>query len=189
MQSPRILALIEGAMERKFLNENFYYVHVIPISNGSGWTIDALCNQVGSKYAVYGRDVDRVVVWLDKEKQPCSDAEFRRRIADELVSRGVDPVKICICIPDRMTENVILADERLIQTEFGVSDYRYAGDGSNGKHILRGLYRGRDGREYKEMFHGTRLLKSVNLREASTKTSCLQPFLNALNMPCWWLEK
>jgi hypothetical protein len=160
MQFPKILAFIEGTMERLFVNNNFHYVEVISLSNGSGWTIEALCKQIGSKWTVRNGHPDFVVVWLDLENQSCSANSFRAEIRSELESRGVDPSRLSIFVADKMTENIILADDEIISTEFGI-DFEYEHEGQNGKHILSELFLSATNRHYKETFDGVRLLKKI----------------------------
>ena len=75
-------------MERMFINNNFHYVRVITVSNGSGWAVATLCKQIGSKYTISNCDPDFVIVWLDKEKQTCSIDEFGNAMRVELIQRA-----------------------------------------------------------------------------------------------------
>lgn len=182
---PRVLAFVEGSMERLFFNNNFHYVDVVSLSNGNGWTVETLCNQIGTKFAVKSSNPDLIVVWLDMEKQTCSPQHFRDAIRSELVCRGALSSKIAICLPNRMTENIILADEEVISGEFGKT-YTYHGDGNHGKNILKQLYL-ETGKSYRETFHGVTLLKKVRLSRAARRSPCVEAFLADIHVPCWWI--
>jgi len=185
-RSLSIIVLAEGLMERKFFFQNFPYVHVVTLSNGKSWSLDALCAQIGTKYAVLSRRADRVVVWLDREKHPWQPSEVTKRIKYELQSKGVAPHTVCVCIPDRMTENVILADEELIRKEFSLESYSYPGDGTDGKKILHDIHKQAD-KSYSEIIQGSVLLKKVRLVKAAVNSSSLSQFIDDLNLPCWWI--
>ncbi|MCA3755554.1 MAG: DUF4276 family protein [Phenylobacterium sp.] len=184
--SPKILAFVEGDMERQFCNQNFRYVHVVEIRNGSGWKLDAICGQISSKFKALNLNADQIVVWIDKENQNCSRQEYARAIMESLVSAGANPSRVHICLPDKMTENIILADEALIRGFFNKPGYTYAGDGCNGKHILKGLFAEIEG-NYKETFHGVQLLKKVRLSRAAGKTASAAEFLATMKLSCWWI--
>lgn len=185
MQFPNILAFVEGTMERLFLNNNFQYVNVVSMSNGSGWTVDAICNQIATKYKVNRANPDFVIVWLDMEKQNCSPDVFRQSIRAKLREIGVPEDKIAICIPDRMTENIILADENVICAEFGIQ-FVYDHEGQNGKAVLKSLYSAA-GKSYRETFHGVTLLKKIRLRRSAAKNKSANDFLSEFSLPCWWI--
>jgi hypothetical protein len=182
---PKILAFVEGTMERMFINHNFRYVEVVPLGNGSGWSVAAICKKIGSTFVVKNMDPDKIIVWLDLEKQQCSASEFRDSIKTELVRRGADSEKISICIPNRMTENIILADEDAMRKEFH-ADYEYSYEGQNGKRILADLCE-QNGRTYKETFDGVALLKKIRLGRAAQRSPSAQEFLATFNHPCWWI--
>jgi hypothetical protein len=187
MPSPNILALIEGKMERLFVNTNFPYVEVVSIDNGSGWTHDRLCDQISTKFYAKNTAPDLIVVWLDREKQDVDLGLFREGIIKALCERGANPDTIAVYIPDRMTENVILSDEVVIRAEFDNPDFVYAHAGKNGKSALSEMYK-QTGVNYKETQHGVRLLKKVRLTRASNHCERLKLFIEELSTPCWWLD-
>jgi hypothetical protein len=183
---PSILAFVEGTMERIFINNNFHYIKVVTVSNGSGWAVPALCKQIGSKYAINNSNPDLVVVWLDKEKKVCSLDEFGAAIRAELIERGADPNKLAICIPNRMTENIILADEIIIRKELNM-EYTYIYEGTNGKRVLSELF-GKAEKTYRETTDGVRLLKKLRLERAARKSPSASYFIRQLSVPCWWVH-
>src|SRR5690349_5654870 len=111
---PKVTAFVEGSMERMFLNENFHYVNVVSLRNGDSWSLDAMCEQVVSGYRVSSYDPDFVVVWFDKENSNHSSEMISNKVRESLEKEGLSSKKIAICIPDKMSENIILADETMI---------------------------------------------------------------------------
>lgn len=184
---PKILAFVEGKMERMFVNINFRHVDLVPIQNGDSWTIESMCEQIGSKFSLKNSRPDKIVVWIDKEKQIVSNEEFCNRVRSELVRRGAEQEKICICIPNRMTENLILADEEAIRNEFGDSSYRYVYEGHDGKSILKKMYEGKN-IHYKETSEGLILLKKIRLERVAAKCDSARDFVRALGVNCWWVQ-
>jgi hypothetical protein len=163
---------------------------IIALSNGSGWSIDLLCKQVVSKYKLANKkkEYDLVVIWLDREKQTYTSDEMRSAIRQALIDGGADASKIAICIPDRMTENVILADEQEMRKLFG-AEFIYEFEGRNGKSVLSSLYDAM-GIKYRETYDGVRLLKGIVLRNCAAKSSSVKAFLNDLGaVTCWWVER
>ncbi len=188
IHSNRILAFVEGTMEKMFINNNFSYVHVTPVSNGSGWSPNRIAEFIGSSYRIKNLNPDLIIVWIDKENHDCNSDEFCNKIFDALVSKGADSEKIRICLADMMTENIILADEKLIREEFLDSTYIYDSEGKNGKRILSSLYATK-GINYKETREGTALMKKVNLHRAAIKSPAAARFINDFPIAnCWWIN-
>ncbi len=182
---PEILAFVEGAMEKIFINRNFNYVRVVSIDNGSGWTVDMMADQIENKYLILDRNPDFVVVWFDREDRPESSEEISILIRHRLKKIGIVDARIKICIADRCTENIILADEPLISKEMEIPDYSYPGDGVNGKSIMKKLFKSKNG-TYKETFHGTNLLKQMRVSNSATNSKSAQNFHQNFNVLCWW---
>ena len=163
------------------------YVHVIPVSNGSSWTLKNICADIVSKYRVARANPDFVVVWMDREKQACGSAGVEHAIRAALIKEGVDSGKVHICIPDRMTENIILADEAVIRQELGNPAYSYSSEGMNGKSVIRSLFKATN-RNYKETFDGVQLLKKMRLvRCAQTSASADRFYQQVKHVNCWWI--
>jgi hypothetical protein len=182
---PKILAFVEGTMERNFVNQNFKYVHVIEISNGSSWSLDRICEQISSKFAVHNGNPEMVLIWLDREKREEPSCDFADKIKDSLFKRGAPKEKIVVCVADRTSENAILADEELVVDEFGIPGYKYCGDGNFGKAVLKKLYQDK-GLSYRETFHGVGLLKKMRLSNAKKNSAFVSSFFDSLELQCWW---
>lgn len=185
VQFPKILAFIEGTMERLFVNSNFGYVHVVKLDNGESWTIESLCRQIQTNYRVISYLPDYIIIWFDKENLPQSVEEISLSVTEALTNVGVDEKILAICIPNKMTENIILADEMVIRSEFGYSEYTYPGDGINGKNVIKEFYK-RQGKKYRETFHGPVLLKKVRLSRSALKSHPVSRFIEKLPIDCWW---
>src|SRR5688572_21882293 len=100
-----MLAFVEGSMERVFINSNFKYITVVPVSNGISWSLPALCGQIVGFFKLrnfYGE----VIVWLDREGRAESAEEIGDAIRNSLIDAGADPQRIHLLVCDRMTENV-----------------------------------------------------------------------------------
>lgn len=184
-RSPKILAFVEGMMERMFINGSFGYVDVITMSNGSGWKIEKICEILSSKFFTKNVNPDLIIVWLDRESHAVSVEEFRQKIIDSLVARGAPADRIFVCIPDKMTENVILSDVELIRNEFNIPSYEYISDGENGKAYLKNLFKEKS-INYKETIHGVKLLKKMRLKKCLPHNKSVDLFLGGLEVPCWW---
>lgn len=182
---PDIVAFIEGSMERIFINDNFKYIRVVTLRNGSSWSIDAMCNQIVSNFRLIAYEPDFIVVWFDREDSLIDSATISQKITESLAAEGIQSSRLSVCIPDKMTENVILADEEVIRNEFGAPDYIYGGDGSNGKSIISKMYR-EIGINYKETYHGAKLLKKVRLSRSAQLSEVSAHFLEGLTPDCWW---
>lgn len=180
-----IIAFVEGSMERLFVNRNFPHIDLIPVLNGESWTVDRLASQIASLYRVKNVLPQHTIVWLDREGRSETTNQIRQVILDALKGAGANPDRISICIPDRMTENIILADEDLIKGEFSLPQYKYPGDGSNGKGEIKRLYR-EINVNYKETFHGAGLLKNTYLSRAAANSPSAEGFYSGFNIPCWW---
>ena len=187
MYSHKIIAFVEGTMERMFININMPYIRVVPISNGSSYTASTMCDQIEAKYALTQESFDLIIIWMDKERHPWCDQNFCTNLISRLVSRGADAQKIKICIPNRMTENFILADEVLMKKEIGLVDYKYVAEAKNGKKMLSDFLKGK-GVSYQETIHGIKLMKQMRLAHSAQVSPSASSFLSSLNLPCWWLQ-
>lgn len=181
-----VLAFVEGTMERLFVNNNFDYVHLVPVENGASWTPEKLANQIGSKFFVKNASPDLIVVWLDKEEPTRCAKTTREKILGELAKRGAALGSIHICIPDLTTENVILADEQAIREYLQLDEYSYQSEGKNGKAEIKKLFAS-NGKTYSETFEGTRLLKKIRLSRSAKKSPSAKDFLSAFPLDCWWI--
>jgi hypothetical protein len=182
---PNIVAFIEGSMERTFVNNNFHYVDVVPIDNGNSWSIDKLKDQIRTKYIAKDPNCDFLIIWLDREDRPESSEYIEEELRAAAIDAGCSPDKIIVCVTDRMTENLILADEIVIQAEFIIDEYEYSAEGCSGKSEIRKLYKNIDV-NYKEMEHGLKLLKKIRLERAAEKSTFVQRFLQKFQPECWW---
>jgi len=186
-QFPNILAFVEGSMEHLFVNKNFKYVRIVPVKNGSGWTVEALCRQVDTFFRARNFHGDFVVVWLDKEKRTESSREIAFALINTLVSAGFPAERIAVMACDRMTENVILADEDFIREEFGDLDYRYTSEGRGGKHILAQMFKNK-GIDYRETVQGVACLKKIRLDRCRANSPSVEAFRSRIPIDCWWFS-
>ncbi len=171
-------------MERNFINSNFKYIRVVPISNGITWTCERLCNQITTSYLALDYHGE-VFVWLDREGRTETSDAIRSNIRAALINSGADPNRIYILVNDRMTENVILSDESVIVDEFGLDEYLYISEGQRGKSILKTLYKEKDV-NYKEMVHGCNLLKKIRLSNCAINSPAVSSFMEDCGLNCWW---
>ncbi len=172
-------------MERMFVNTNFPHIEVVSIPNGESWTPPKLANQIGSLYQTKNFNADIVIVWFDRENNTETSEEIEDIVRQTLNDIGVSNEKIRVCIPDKMTENLILADEELIRSEFGLLEFTYSGDGCNGKAEIRSLFE-RAGEKYKETYHGIKLLKKTHLSRAAENSQSIRRFFERFDSECWW---
>jgi len=182
-----MLAFIEGSMERQFVNANFKYVHVIPVSNGISWTREAMCKQICSSYKAIDVNED-VVVWIDLEGRACLAAQLRQDIIDALCDAGADKDKVHVLVTDRMSENIMLADEHMMRSFLNDPDYEYKFEGSNGKSVMKRVFQAK-GLTYKETLHGISLLKKLRLARSAEKSASVQLFLSTMSYDCWWINQ
>lgn len=187
MQFPNIVAFVEGTMEKLFVNRNFHYVRLIPLENGITWTLEALAVRIIKLYRVVDPGSDLVVIWIDREGRTESSDDIASYFRSRLEAEGVAHDKLAIMICDRMTENIILADESLIIEEFGDETYNYNCEGHSGKTVLKQLFKDK-GIKYSETLDGVRLLKAMRLSRAALQSESAASFLGQLDLNCWWKE-
>jgi len=187
MQFPKVLAFVEGSMERMFINLNFHYVTVIPVANGRSWSASAMGRQISSFYKAKNFNADTILVWIDRESRQETPADLRDQIREDLTTAGAPAERIHILVADKMSENIILADECLMRTELNDPGYVYEDEGKNGKHVLSSAFKER-GIDYKETKSGVALLKKCRLAESAKKSPSVAALLETLTLPCWWLE-
>lgn len=182
-----MLAFVEGDMERQFINMNFKYVRVIPVHNGVTWTVEQLCNQVTTAYKALDQNIE-TIVWLDRERRQESAEQIRTSMRQSLLDAGANPDLLHIIVSDRMTENIILADNAVIRDTFNTENYDYDYEGQHGKGILKDMYKA-IGINYKEMIHGVALLKKVRVKECAKSSACLLDFVTTFTKSCWWIDE
>lgn len=187
MPYPRILAFVEGHMERLFINNNFPYISVITVSNGVSWTTDALAKQVSTLYRARNFNGDAVLVWIDREKRLETAEEIDIVLRRSLISAGAPESSIHILVADNMSENIILSDEAVIREITGQVEYTYSYESQGGKHKLKEFLKV-SGIQYRETTVGVHLLKRIRLGNCALNSPAVARFLATMNLPCWWLE-
>jgi hypothetical protein len=128
---------------------------------------------------------EKVIVWIDREGRQETSEEIKQALTISLIDAGASVAQLAICVPDRMTENFILADEELVRAEFGLENYVYEGDGCNGKAKIKSMYKELS-ISYKETFHGANLLKKVKMSNSSENSGSSRSFSNKFDALCWW---
>ncbi|WP_442580198.1 hypothetical protein ACSBOB_32895 [Mesorhizobium sp. ASY16-5R] len=187
MHFPKILAFVEGHMERMFLNNNFKYVTVIPVSNGVSWTLAAMAKQILTLYRAKNAYPDHIIIWIDREGRKEAAEEISSFLRDRLVEAGADANKIHTLVPDLMTENLILSDEALMREYLANPDYAYNFEGAHGKSILKALIN-MAGKNYGETSTGVDLLKKIRISDSVLVSAAASRFLKTFQMECWWLQ-
>lgn len=184
MQFPKIAAILEGGMERAFVNSNFDYVHVMPISNGITWTVPAMIKQIETLVGALAYNPDLVIVWFDREKRAESADEIAQAVVNALSPTTIAQEKLVVVVCDQMTENLFLLDGALLAKEGIAEEAMPASIGRNGKTVIKELYKAK-GRKYTETFDGVRMLKSLNL-QACGQHYPQADILKAALPACWW---
>lgn len=174
-------------MERAFFNTNMSYIRVVPLSNGSSWSVEAICRQITDAFIILDLLPDLLIVWLDREKRTETAEEIADTIRTCLMNIDVPANIIHIMVCDMMSENVLLADEAAIRHAFNDQNYTYVSEGLNGKHILKTMYKTL-GVNYKEMFHGVQLMKRIRLSRARLVSPSVDRFLQNYSGNCWWVN-
>ena len=187
MHCHKILAFVEGTMEKVFVNTNFKHVHLIPVSNGRSWTIERIAERIASNYHTVNLNPDLIIVWIDLEVLSRDVDKFKEVILDQLSKRGADLNKIHFLIPNRMTENMILADELIIRETFDDASYCYQHEGKGGKSILSQLYKN-NGETYKPTNQGIKLLSRIRIERSAMTSPSVNDFFQNIAIPCWWLQ-
>ena len=182
-----MIAFVEGSMERQFLNNFMKYVHVVPVSNGITWTVDRMCGQITTAYEALDLP-GTVFVWIDREGRVETALEIYDRIRISLLNAGAPPEDTHILINDRMSENVILADEQIIRAEFGDPEYTYTMAGLSGKAKLKTMF-GNRGIHYRETNHGIKLLKKIRLSRCALACASTARFMETFVSECWWTRE
>lgn len=174
-------------MERLFINNNFHYVDVVPVSNGKTISAEQLALNIASLYRAKSTLPDYIVVWVDGEGRLMPCADIRALIWHSMLEAGAPADRLRVGVADKMSENWILADQQMIQEEFGDPSYTYAGDGINGKHALKQLCAAAN-ITYKETKIGSSLLKKMRLERSAQNSPSAHDFALTVNTGCWWLE-
>ncbi len=180
-----MIGFIEGKMERQFIHNNMKYIRIVPVSNGIAWTIERMCSQIVTAFRALNMKCD-IIVWIDREGRTQPASEIFESIHGALLNSGADSDSIHILINDRMSENVILADEEIIKEECGDPHYVYNFEGRSGKSLLKQKYAAL-GVNYKETDHGVRLLKKIRISRSAQKSPSVSRFLDTFKSDCWWI--
>lgn len=181
---PKTMVFSEGTMERAFLNLKFPRFTVIPVDNGDSWTTERMCEQIVSKYQARKTLPDALIIWFDREKNVDTPLQIETALRAAFSAIGFPLDRLHCLIPDRMSENIILSDETLMQAEVQDPSYLYQGDGIHGKGALKAIFK-TAGVEFKETTHGTRLLSKVRLSRCAVKNKSVHSFLSTFKTPCW----
>ncbi|WP_296017110.1 hypothetical protein [uncultured Agrobacterium sp.] len=111
----KMLVFIEGTMERMFVNSNFPHLEVVSLPNGESWTPERLSGHIISLFKTKDVNPEKIFVWFDREEATLSQLEIKHLIISKFKEIGIFEDRLAVCIPDKMSENIILADEELIR--------------------------------------------------------------------------
>jgi hypothetical protein len=187
MPYPKVVAFVEGDMEQLFINNNFSYVRVVSVSNGTGWSTDALAGQIETFYGAEDYHDWWIIVWIDRERREEGSLEIEQVIRTRLEGAGAPAAQIKVLVADRMSENVILADSKFMASEFGDMSYGYGALGKGGKHILKEMYK-KLSINYKETRHGVAALKRIRLWRSAQNCPAVHRFVSTNPISCWWID-
>lgn len=174
-------------MEKFFLNTNFHYVDVVPVTNGKSITSTRLANNISSLFRAKNPNADLIIVWVDGEGRPEPVSEIRSQIVQAMIESGASPDRLLVGVPDEMTENWMLSDEVMIREHFNLPDYKYAHEGQNGKHAIKMMHKDRN-ENYKETGHGVKLLKKMRLTRSAIVSESAKAFCADFDIDCWWVR-
>ena len=186
----RVAFLVEGDLEQRF------FQNVCPTSpvrkincNGEDVSIEAIAKRIGTLGRLLQKRYSPVVVVFDRERRTksCEDieAEFRKALTHEDIN-----VPIIVGIPDRDTENWILADPESFArcVEIERSRIPLALEGTKGKTEIKKLLPPK--KTYVETIDGVTWLKKARPTVMRENSPSFARFADALkDIQCWWLQE
>jgi len=179
----RIAALVEGHTETHFVKAAYPRAIVQRcLPNGKDVDIDVIIETIHDRMEILGGDIKKVLIIFDREGRTES-AEYIQNYVREKLSKICNNRTFYIGVSDKQIENWIVADSDYIGKRYIKPEYKYPGDGTSGKEILKRL-------------HGTdqapgdkaRMLKLTTPSQSKLNSVSLANFVNQIDFPWDWAE-
>ncbi len=149
--------------------------------NGNSVTIDAIAKKVASMIRILGNRHYPIIVLVDREDRQETCEELSTQLNDCLVTEGVINQDIRIGFSDRMIENWIVADFKLIAE---LKKKPQQTDGLNGASLIK-KHKG----SYNKVIDGVKLLLSVDKSLVYQLSPSYKGFIDKLDgIPCEYLN-
>ena len=149
--------------------------------NGKSVTISAIAKKVASIIRLLGNRHYPIIVLVDRETREQSCQELVELLNSELENEGLEDQDIRIGFPDRMIENWIIADFKLI----GSDDHKpEQTDGLNGASFIKKL-KG----SYSKVIDGVKYLHSIDREIVYQESPSFRNFIDSLeDLDCEYLN-
>ncbi|NQT71834.1 MAG: hypothetical protein HQ553_03565 [Chloroflexi bacterium] len=181
---PEAAFLVDGHLEQKFIKRACPRKRVQRINcNGRDVAILAIAVRIASQCRLWKGKYRPIIVILDREGRSETSTNIAEQLLAELRSLDVtDEIKIGVA--DRMIENWILADHKMLcQVHQKRAEYPVCVDGFNGKSVIRICVSG-----YHEATVGVELLIGCTASEIRKNSPSFAEFSDQLpSDDCWWL--
>lgn len=184
MPSPAFL--IEGQMEKLILQSICPGVPIRRIGcNGEDVAMDVMAKFIDTHIQLLNNRHYPIVIVFDREGRVSNCDDLRNQLSAELNNRGFDGQYI-IGVPDRMIENWILADKKMLESHYGVSLARQNYEGMSGGGKLKEILK--DEHNYHKTTMGVELFLKCDPQIIYQKSKSFRDLVDAINFQCPWFE-
>lgn len=179
----RIAALVEGHTETHFVKATYPRAIVQRcLPNGKDVSIDAIVEAIHDRMEILGGEIKKVLIIFDREGRIETPEEIYTYVQGKL-SEYCTNRKFYIGISDKQIENWIVADCDYIRKTYNAHDYKYPGDGTGGKEILKRIH-GSD----QAPGDKARMLKLTTPSKSKDSSLSLAHFVDQIDFPWGWIE-
>jgi hypothetical protein len=157
--------------------------------NGDDVSLEAISKRVGSLARLLHKRHSPLVIVFDRERREESSEQIESQFRD-LLKREEIQVPIIVGIPDRDTENWILADAEMFaySAKIKIGAVEGSVEGKKGKSVIKSAIG--QNRSYVETIDGVAWLKTARPSVMKQNSPSFRRFVDALsNFHCWWLKQ
>ena len=181
----RIVALVEGHTEEHFVRSTYANVIVQrPFPNGKSVSLEFIVDAIVNSLEFVGGNIRRVLILLDREERLLSASDMAAYITNSVSARCPGRL-FYVGVSDRHIENWVLADEQQIRMTYGDPQYIYAGDGTNGKPLLKRLL----GPISLGPRDRAQLIRDSSALRGAQKSESLKNFVSRVDFDWYWAKR
>lgn len=149
--------------------------------NGNGVTIEAIAKKVASLIRLFGNRHYPIIILVDRENRNESANELCGLLQNALENEGITDQDLRIGFADKMIENWILADYKLIDD---IENKPKSTDGLSGASVIKKI-KG----SYNKVIDGVELLGKIDKPTVYNASPSFKNFVDSLNgVECNYLE-
>jgi hypothetical protein len=187
---PKPAFIVDGQMEKKILQRLCPDTPIRVLNcNGEDVALDAIADRVVTLINIFNNKFHPIIILIDRENRPATTTRIIKDLSNKIQDRGCSD-SVIIGVPDRMTENWILADWNNYCDKVGIppTPRPINFEGTNGKGKIKDYLPEKI--KYHETVEGVEWFVSANPRTIAKNSRSFYTLLHSIkSLSCRWIRQ